>query len=88
VSWDYSFTERALKELKKLDRTAQQRILQWLDERIVDCDNPKQWGKELKGELSGLWRYRVGDYRVICQQQDQKFLILVLRVGHRRNIYG
>ena len=88
MSWDYSFTERALKQLKKLDRTAQQRILEWLDKRIVGCDNPQQWGKELKGELSGLWRYRVGDYRIICQQQDEVFLVLVLRVGHRRNIYG
>lgn len=88
MSWDYSFTERALKELKKLDRTAQQRIIKWLDERIVDGEDPKQWGKELKGELTGLWRYRVGDYRIICQQQDGVFLVLVLRVGHRRNIYG
>ena len=88
MSWDYSFTERALKELKKLDRTAQQRIIKWLDERIVDGEDPKLWGKELKGELTGLWRYRVGDYRIICQQQDGVFLVLVLRVGHRRNIYG
>lgn len=87
MSWDYSFTERALKQLQKLDRAAQQRILSWLDERIVGCDNPRQWGKELKGEFFGLWRYRVGDYRVVCHLQDQKLLVLVLRVGHRKDIY-
>lgn len=87
MSWDYSFTERALRLLQKLDRTAQQRILTWLDERIVGCEKPRLWGKELKGEFSGLWRYRVGDHRVICQLQGDKLLVLVLRVGHRKDIY-
>lgn len=87
MSWDYSFTERALKQLRKLDRSSANRILTWLDERIVSAHDPRQWGKELKGELSGLWRYRVGDYRVICQLRENQMIVLVVRVGHRKNVY-
>jgi mRNA interferase RelE/StbE len=87
VSWAYRFDERALKELKKLDRQAQKEIIAYLDERVAGAGNPKRFGKALRAELSGLWRCRVGDYRILCQIQDRQLLVLVLSVGHRKNVY-
>lgn len=80
------YSESALKQLKKLDGQFQRAIIQEMNE-IATLDDPRQRGKALKANLSGLWRYRVGDYRVICDIQDAKILITVLRVGHRKNIY-
>ena len=75
-----------MKQLKKLDGQFQRAIIQEMNE-IATLDDPRQRGKALKANLSGLWRYRVGDYRVICDIQDAKILITVLRVGHRKNVY-
>lgn len=80
------YSESALKQLKKLDGQFQRAIIQEMND-IATLDNPRQRGKALKANLSGLWRYRVGDYRVICDIQDAKILITVLRVGHRKNVY-
>jgi mRNA interferase RelE/StbE len=87
VSWNYKFGERAFKQLKKLDRLAQQRIIEFLDSHVFDTNDPRQHGKPLMGDLRGLWRYRVGDYRIVCQLQDAAMIVLVIRVGHRKNIY-
>ena len=87
MRWTYSFDERALKELKKLGRQAQREILKYLDERIATEEDPRRFGKALRGELAGLWRYRVGDYRMICSLKEGQMLVLVLRVGHRRDVY-
>jgi len=87
VQWAYSFDERALKELKKLGKTAQREILKYLDERIATEEDPSRFGKALRGDLAGLWRYRVGDYRMICSLREGQMLVLVLRVGHRRDVY-
>ena len=87
MHWTYSFDERALKELKKLGRQAQREILKYLDERIATEEDPRRFGKALRGELAGLWRYRVGDYRMICSLKEGQMLVLVLRVGHRRDVY-
>jgi len=88
VSWAYRFDERALKELKKLGHQAQRDILAYLDERVTANADPRRFGKALKADLAGLWRYRVGDYRILCQIQDQKLLVLVVAVGHRKDIYA
>ena len=88
MSWTYSFEARAIKELKKLGPQAAREIVAWLDERIAGKKDPRQFGKALKGDLAQLWRYRVGDYRVICAVKDQELLVLVVRVGHRKNVYG
>ena len=88
MRWTYSFDERALKELKKLGRPAQREILKYLDERIATEEDPRRFGKALRGELAGLWRYRVGDYRMICSLKEGQMLVLVLRVGHRRDVYA
>ena len=64
-----------------------QAIIDWLEDRIDGCKNPRHFGEPLRGEMSGLWRYRIGDYRVICEIQDQQLVVLGLAVGHRREIY-
>ena len=71
MKWAYRFDERALKELKKLGRSAQREILDYLDARVATDADPRRFGKGLKADLAGLWRYRVGDYRVLCQIKDK-----------------
>ena len=87
MRWAYSFEERALKELKKLGAQAQREILAYLDERIATEEDPSRFGKALHGDLAGLWRYRIGDYRLICSLHEGELLVLVLKVGHRRDVY-
>lgn len=87
MNWVYRFDGRALKDLKKLGHQAQQDILAYLDDRVANETDPRRFGKALKADLSGLWRYRVGDYRILCQIRDGELLVLVVAVGHRKNIY-
>jgi mRNA interferase RelE/StbE len=87
MSWVYRFDERAFKELRKLGKQAQREILNYLDERVAGEGDPRRFGKGLKADLAGLWRYRVGDYRILCQIQDGELLVLVVAVGHRRDVY-
>lgn len=87
MRWAYKFDGRALKELKKLGRPAQLAILSYLDERVAGTADPRRFGKALRADLAGLWRYRVGDYRILCQIQDRIVTVLVLSVGHRKNVY-
>ena len=87
MSWAYNFDERALKELRKLGSHAQRDIISYLDERIAGEGDPRRFGKGLKADLGGLWRYRVGDYRILCQIRDRELLVLVVAVGHRRDVY-
>ena len=86
--WKVEFDDRARKELRKLDLPVQQEILSYLRKRIATKSNPKRFGKPLGADKHGLWRYRVGTYRVICQIQTDKIVVLILRVGHRKNIYN
>jgi mRNA interferase RelE/StbE len=88
MSWVYKFDQRALKELKKLGKQDQRAIIDYLDERVAGSEDPRRFGKNLKADLAGLWRYRVGDFRILCQIRDGELLVLVVAVGHRRNIYG
>lgn len=87
MNWIYRFDERALKELKKLGHPAQQAIIGYLDDRVAGKFDPRRFGKGLKADLAGLWRYRVGDYRILCQIKDQELLVLVVAVGHRKDVY-
>ena len=80
------YTETSRKQLTKLDKTMQKRILDYMDE-VGNLENPRSRGKALVDNMRGLWRYRVGDYRVICEIQDSKIIIAVLKIGHRKNIY-
>jgi mRNA interferase RelE/StbE len=85
--WRVEFDERAARELRGLDKQAQRAILRYLRERIATDQNPRRFGKPLSRELTGLWRYRIRDYRVVCNIEDGQLLVLVVRVGHRRGVY-
>lgn len=87
MSWTWRIDERAFKELRKLAPSVQRQIITYLDERVTGTAGPRAFGKALKGNLAGLWRYRIADYRVICQIQDDELVVIVVAVGHRRNIY-
>ncbi|MCD7741528.1 MAG: type II toxin-antitoxin system RelE/ParE family toxin [Ruminococcus sp.] len=82
------FTESAKKELKKLDRHVASLIIGWIEKNLQGCEDPRSKGKALTANHSGEWRYRIGDYRLICLIDDDKLVILALSVGHRRDIYG
>jgi mRNA interferase RelE/StbE len=85
--WQIEWVDQAVKEFKKIDRPAQRNIQKFLKERIETHQNPKRFGEPLRKTFVGFWKYRVGDYRVICQIQEQRVVVLVIRVGHRRSIY-
>ncbi|BCA97225.1 RelE/StbE family addiction module toxin (plasmid) [Legionella antarctica] len=87
MTWKIEFDADVEKDLKKLGHTAQKKILNYLKEKIASTDNPRLLGKSLSGNLSGLWRYRIGDYRIIAKIEDYHFIILVVHVGHRKNVY-
>lgn len=87
MAWRIEITRTATKQITKIDRQAQKSILKFMRERLSHADNPRQWGRALQGEKRGLWRYRVGDYRLICDIQDEKITILVLELGHRKDVY-
>jgi mRNA interferase RelE/StbE len=87
LAWTIEYAETAKKQLRKLDRVAARRIVDFMDERVATSVNPRTIGKALQGPLGDLWRYRVGDFRVICDIQDKVLTILVLRVGNRREVY-
>lgn len=81
------YTDTAKEQLRKLDKPVARRIVDFMDERIAEADNPRQAGKALTGSLGDLWRYRVGDYRVICDIQDEVLRVLVVQVGNRGKVY-
>lgn len=87
MRYKIKFSERAKKQLKKLDRYVVALILGWLEKNIENCENPRIHGKGLVENKSGQWRYRVGDYRIICEIRDNEVIVLVLDIGHRKNIY-
>ena len=84
--WTIKFSKEAGKQLLKLDKHVAKRIVAKL-KQIAELENPQLSGKALQYSFSGLWRYRVGDYRIICSFQRDEMLILVVDVGHRKNIY-
>ena len=87
MTYQVEFTERALKELKKLDKHTALFIMAWVRKHLDGCTDPRIHGKGLTANRSGDWRYRVGDYRLLAEIQDDKLIILVLTVGHRRDVY-
>lgn len=82
------FTDKAKKQLKKLDKHISALIIGWLEKNIENTENPRVHGKCLVENKSGQWRYRIGDYRVICEIQDENVIVLVLEIGHRKEIYN
>ena len=87
MAWTIQYTETATSQLRKLDRQVAQRILDYMDGRVASLGNPRDDGKALSGPLGGFWCYRVVDCRVICEIQDHGALVLVVRIGNRRDVY-
>lgn len=88
MAWQIEFEAAAQKELGRLDRQAARRILRFLKERIAAGSDPRSLGQALKGDRFGeFWKYRVGDYRVIARIEDQRLVVLVVRIGHRSTVY-
>ncbi len=87
MKYQVEFTEMAKKELKKLDRHISLMITSWIRKNLEGCENPRQYGRALVANHSGKWRYRIGDYRVLAAIQDEKITILIVTVGHRREVY-
>ncbi|MEO8504389.1 MAG: type II toxin-antitoxin system RelE/ParE family toxin [Acidobacteriota bacterium] len=88
MGWKIEFDRRAAKELERIDRQDAQRIVVFLRQRVQTLDDPRALGEPLRGpELGKFWKYRVGDYRIICDLRDRLLVILVVRIGHRREVY-
>ncbi|MEI8054831.1 MAG: type II toxin-antitoxin system RelE/ParE family toxin [bacterium] len=85
--WKIRLDKNATKELRKLSATLQDDILRYLKERIATCEDPRRFGKPLSYDKHGLWRYRVQDARVICKIYEDELLILVVKVGYRKDVY-
>ncbi len=85
--YNVELSDRFKREFRKLDKYTQKIIRAWIDRNLVDCENPRVHGKSLTANRSGQWRYRIGDYRLICSIEDDKLVILALTVGHRSDIY-
>ena len=87
MSYTIKTTPRFDREFKKLDRYTMRMIKAWIEKHLVNCEDPRIHGKGLTANRSGQWRYRIGDYRIICQINDTELVILALSVGHRNEIY-
>ena len=87
LAWTVEFQLTARKQIRELDRPIQKRILSFFRQRLLTLEDPRQLGKALTGDKVGLWRYRIGDYRAICRIEDQRLVVLVLALGHRREVY-
>ena len=87
MKYQVIFSENFNKAFKKLDHYTQTMIYAWIEKHIEGTDNPRGTGKALTNNLKGLWRYRIGDYRLICEIRDKELVILALAIGHRKEIY-
>jgi mRNA interferase RelE/StbE len=88
LAYEIEFDPDALKDLKRLDRPVQQRLVVFLRQRVQALDNPRDLGEPLAGaKLGNYWKYRVGDWRIICDIQDARIVVRVLRIGNRREVY-
>ena len=87
MSYRVETTSRFDREFRKLDRYTQKMVKAWIEKNLINCDDPRIHGKGLTANRSGQWRYRIGDYRMICLIEDDRLVILALSIGHRSNIY-
>ena len=87
MKYSVVLTERAKKQLSKLDKPVAKLIASWLRKNLQGCENPRQHGKGLTANRTGQWRYRIGDYRVLAEFQDEKVIIMVVEIGHRKKVY-
>jgi len=88
VPWTIDYLRSVQRSVRKLDPQTRLRIRHFLEQRLVGLDGPRQVGEALQGtKLGDFWRYRVGDYRIVCELQDQKLVVLVIEIAHRRDVY-
>ena len=87
MAWTIDYTQTARNQLEKLDKVAARRIVDFVDNRVAKQEDPRAMGKALTGLLGTLWRYRIGDYQLICEIQHRAVTILVIRIGHRSEVY-
>lgn len=87
MAWKINFTEFAAKQLKKLNKTVSKELIDYLKEKVSKAEDPTSFGKPLRRDKFGLWRYRVRDYRIICKIYNDELTVLVIRLGHRKDIY-
>lgn len=87
MAWTIKPTRRFERELSKLDKSVQRKIIAYLEARVAISDNPRTLGKALGYDLAGFWRYRVGDYRILCHIEDDQLVIVAVSVGHRSAVY-
>ena len=88
MAWTIEYDPRVERDLRGLDRRIQEEILDYMESRIASSDDPKSFGKALRHSQKGLWRYRVRDYRILCEIQPERVVVLVVAVGHRSEVYG
>lgn len=86
MKYQVEYTGSAVRQLKKMDRKIAALIVAFIEERLVDCDNPRLYGKALKDAFIEIWRYRVGDYRILARIEDDQVNIVVVETGHRRDV--
>ena len=87
LAWTVKFSTRAVKSLKRIDRPNQELIFKFMTEKVVKHPDPISLAKKLSGNLGDFYRFRLGDYRIVCEVQNQELIILILQIGHRQNIY-
>lgn len=87
MSWRLEYSKKALRQLRKMDPGQRAIVLLWMDRNIDGCDDPRTHGKGLTANRAGQWRYRVGDYRVLCDLRDDDLVVLTIEVGHRSVVY-
>lgn len=85
--YELKYEAKAVKQIKKLDPATRKLIKSWIEKNLLNTENPRQHGKGLTGSLSQYWRYRVGDYRILAEINDNEIIIIIVEVGHRREIY-
>ncbi len=87
MSWDYKLTASAVKQMRKMGPEGRKRIFAYLDRNIAGCEDPRKFGKGLTGDLGEFWRYRTSRYRIVCKINDGELEVLVVKAGHRRDVY-
>ena len=87
MKYEVNYTAQVLKTLEKMDKFTKRILVDWIEKNLVGCENPRIHGKVLSSNRVGQWRYRVGDYRIIAKIEDDKLIILVITIGHRREVY-
>ena len=87
MKYQVVYLPQVIKTLEKLDKYTKRIIVEWIEKHLVDCEDPRIFGKPLTANRVNQWRYRIGDYRVIVKIEDNRLVILVIAIGHRRDIY-